>query len=82
VVDGLAFGDGGEPGAGVAGHAGVRPLRQRVDQRVGRQILGQGHIPDDPGQGRDDLGRLHPPHRIDGLLEIFSHAPHFRAAAK
>ena len=70
LVDGLALGDRRQPGAGVARHARLRPLRQRVDERLLRQVFGEADIADRPGQRRDDLGGLHPPHRVDGLAQI------------
>ena len=66
-VDRLALGDGRQPRARIARDAGVRPLRQRVDEGFLRQVLGQPDVADGTGQRRDDLGRLHPPHRVHGF---------------
>ncbi len=49
-VDGAAFGDGHQPGAGIGRNAGPRPFGQGDDQRVLRQFLGQVDIAHDAGQ--------------------------------
>ena len=72
VVDGTPFPDGHEPGAGVAGHALLRPLLERCHQRLLGQVLGQPHVAHHPGQAGDQPRRLDPPDRVDDPAGIIS----------
>ncbi len=57
-VDGLAFGGGGQPGAGVGGHAVGRPALDGGRKRLGRRLFGDVEISETPGQGGDHPGPL------------------------
>ena len=65
VVDGAALRDGHQPGARVPWYAGFRPLLQRGDQGVLREILGKPEVVSHPGQTGDEPGRLVAPHCRD-----------------
>src|SRR5580692_8808270 len=52
-VDGLAVGGGGQPGAGVGGHAVGRPPPDGGRERLGRCLLSDVEITETPGQGCD-----------------------------
>ncbi len=67
-VDGPVPGGQHEPAAGVGRDAVGGPLLQGGDQGVLRQFLGQPDVPEQPGQARDDPGRLQPPHRLDRAM--------------
>ena len=56
VVDGPALGRGHQPGGGIVGDAGRRPLLERGDQRVLGELLGPPDVMDEPGQPGDDPG--------------------------
>jgi hypothetical protein len=57
-----------QPGAGTCRHAIRRPLLERGDQRVLRQLLGEADVAHDPGEPGDQPGRLDPPDRIDASV--------------
>ena len=65
VVDGAALRDGHQPGARVPWYAGFRPLLQRGDQSVLREILGKPEVVSHPGQTGDEPGRLVAPNGRD-----------------
>src|SRR6185437_777301 len=66
AIDGLALADGGEPGTGIARRPVDRPLRQRVDQRILGELLGQSQVPAaGAGQHRHDTRELDTEHRLD-----------------
>ena len=67
-VNGAMLGGNHEPGAGVRGDSVSRPLLKSRDQGVLGQFLGQAHVPDQPGQARDDPGGLHPPQGFDHVV--------------
>jgi hypothetical protein len=67
-VDGPVPGGEHEPAAGVGRDALGGPLLQRRDQGVLRHLLGQADVAQQPGQARDDPGRLEPPHRLDRAM--------------
>src|SRR5919205_2913532 len=57
-VDGLAVGGGGQPGAGVGGHAVGRPPLDGGRERLGGRLLGDVEVTETPGQGGDHPGPL------------------------
>ena len=71
AIDCPSLGHGGEPGARISRDTRLRPLRQRLDQRLLRQVLGDTDITHHPCQGGDDLGCLHTPHRVNGAVDGF-----------
>jgi len=64
-VDRPTFRDGHQPGAWVLRYARVRPLLQRGDEGVLREVFGQPDVAHDPGDPGDHPGRLDPPYRVD-----------------
>ncbi len=50
-VDGAAFGDRHQPGAGIGRDAEARPFGERDDQSVLRQFLGKVDVARPPGPG-------------------------------
>ena len=69
-IDRATFGDGHQPGARIGRNAGGRPLGQRDDQRVLRQLLGTIDIPDDAGQARNEPGPFNAKGRFDRLVRF------------
>ena len=65
MIEGAALGGGHQPGAGIGGNALVRPVPERRDQRLLRELLGQPDIADDAGQPGDQLGLLDAPDGVD-----------------
>ncbi len=70
VVEGAVFGDLHQPRAGVARHAFGRPLFERRDQRVVREILGEADVADHADESGDQAGRFDAPDRVDGALDV------------
>jgi hypothetical protein len=64
-VDGPVLGRRHQPGAGPVRDTPDGPLFQRDHQGVLGEFLRGAHVPGDPGQGRDEAGRLDPPDRLD-----------------
>ena len=62
-----------EPGARVVRDARLRPLLESDDECVLGQFLGQADVAHDAGKTGDQLGRLHPPNRIDGSMDFGAH---------
>src|SRR2546428_283739 len=76
LVDGPALRDGHEPGARVVRNARLRPLLERGDERILREIFGKTEIAHDPREPGDEPCRLDPPDRVDRAACIGSrHAP-------
>ena len=73
-VDGAVLRRGHEPGARVVRDACLRPLLERGDERVLRQVLGEADVPHDPDEPRDHLGGLDPPDCVD-LAACVGHYP-------
>ena len=61
---------GHEPGARVVRDARLRPLLERGDQRVLRELFGQADVAHDPRQAGDEPGRLDPPDRVDRAMGV------------
>ena len=68
MVEGAPLGGRHQPGARPVGHALVRPLLQRRDQRLLREFLGQPDIAHDAGQPGDQLRLLDAPDRVDRAM--------------
>jgi hypothetical protein len=61
-----------QPGAWVVGDSRLRPLLERGDESVLRQVFGNTHVPHDPGKSRDEFRGLDSPDRLDGAMCIGS----------
>src|SRR5664279_1565863 len=72
------FRDGHQPGAWVLRYARVRPLLQRGDEGVRREVFGQPDVAHDPGDPGDHPGRLDPPDRVDHVRTYVGFADHAR----
>ncbi len=70
TVDRAMLRGGHEPGARVVRDARLRPLLERGDERVLREILGQADVAHDPRETGDEPGRLDPPDRVDRAMRI------------
>ena len=57
---------------GIARHAVLRPLLERGDERVVREILGDADIAHDARETGDEPRRLDPPDRVDGAMRVGS----------
>ena len=64
TLEDAAFGDGGQPGAGLTGDPLLRPLLQGGDQGVLGELLGQADVADHTGENGDQTGRLDTPDRL------------------
>ena len=71
-VDRAMLRGGHEPGARVVRDARLRPLLERGDERVLRELLGQADVAHDPREAGDEPGRLDPPDRVDRAMGIGS----------
>src|SRR6185437_596571 len=69
---------GDQPGSRIVRNPRLRPVLERREQSFLRQILGQAHIPHQPGEYRDHFGGLDAPNSLDALLDV---AHRFHAAA-
>ena len=70
AVDRAVLGRGHQPGAGVVGDAGLRPLLERRDQRLLREVLGEADVAHEAREARDQPRGLDPPDRIDRALDV------------
>ena len=61
---------GHQPRAGIVGHARLRPLLERGDQRVLRQLLGEADVAHHAREPGDQLGRLDAPDRVDRAVYV------------
>ena len=68
AIDVATARDGGQPGTRIVGHPRRRPLHQRGDEGVLREVLGQADVADRAGESSDEPCRLDPPDRLDGPL--------------
>ena len=68
VVDRAMLRGGHEPGARVARDARLRPLLERGDERILREVLGKTDIAHDPRETGDEPRRLDPPDRVDRAM--------------
>ena len=65
----LRFAAGGEPRARIVRDTGSRPLLEREEQRVLREVLGLADIAHHPREARDDPGRLDSPDGFDRAVD-------------
>src|SRR5438132_9163937 len=63
---------GHKPGTRVVRDARLRPLLERGDQSVLRELFGQTHITDAPRENSNDRGGLDPPDRVDRAMRMGS----------
>ena len=63
---------GHEPGARVVRDARLRPLLERGDESVLRELLGEADVAHDPREAGDEPGRLDPPDRVDRAMGVGS----------
>src|SRR3979490_1906 len=61
-----------QPGARVVRDARLRPLLERGDESVLRQLLGMADVTHDPRETRDDPGGLNPPDCVNHAMCIGS----------
>ena len=73
AVERAVLGGGHQPGARVVGDAVARPVLQRGDQRVLRQLLGQADVAHAAGERADDARRLDAPDGLDGAMQVTRH---------
>ena len=69
-VDAPALRGGHQPGTRVVRDARLRPLLERRDEGVLREVLGETHVADDPREAGDEPGRLDPPDRFDRSMGV------------
>jgi hypothetical protein len=70
VIDRAVLGGGHEPGPGIPRNAGCRPLFERGEERVLREVLAEPDVTDHPGQRRDKLRRLDAPDGVDRAVDV------------
>ena len=70
MIDRAVFRRAHEPGGGIVGNAGLRPLFQRRDKGVLSQIFGNAHVPDDACETADDAGGFDAPDGVDDAVNI------------
>ena len=73
AIDGAVLRRRHQPGAGIVGHAGLRPALQRRHQRILGQFLGEPDIAHHARQAGDQPRRFDPPEGVDGLVEVGGH---------
>src|SRR5439155_17122630 len=85
-VDRTVLRGGHQPGTGIARDAGLRPLLERGDERIVREVLGEPDVAYDPREAGDDPRRFDPPDRVDRAMGVGSrhdsrshHRPRFSA---
>jgi hypothetical protein len=64
-INGTVLGGSHEPGTRIARDARFRPLFERGNQGVLRQLLGHADIPYDAGKSGDEAGRFDSPDSVD-----------------
>ena len=67
-VDGAAFCGGGEPGAGIVGDTGFRPLFESGEEGFLGEVFGETDIAGKAGEAGDDAGGLDAPDSFDGAV--------------
>ncbi len=72
VIDRAMVRRGHEPGARIVGSSRLRPLLERGDERVLRELLSHADVADDAGEPGDDPRRLDPPDCFDCGMWISS----------
>ena len=72
AVERAMLGGGHQPGAGLVGDAGARPLLERGDEGILRQLLGHADVTHHARQTGDELCLLDAEDRLDGVMCIGS----------
>ena len=70
AVDRAMLRGGHEPGARVVRDACLRPLLERRDERILRELLGKPDVAHHPREPGDEPRRLDPPDRLDGAVDV------------
>ena len=70
IIERAAFGGCHQPRARLFRHAGDGPMFERRHQGFLRQVFGQRHIAQHPGQARDQARLLDAPDRQDGAIDV------------
>jgi hypothetical protein len=68
LVDRVMLCSAHEPRCRLVGHTRHRPLLERRNQRILRQLLGEPDIADDPCQGADQPRGVDPPDCLDRAM--------------
>src|SRR5207237_3964906 len=63
-----------EPRAGVVGHSRLRPLVERGNERVLREVFGKPDVAYDAREAGDELRRFDAPNGVDGTMNVGRHA--------
>ena len=72
LIDGAVLGGRHQPGTGVVGNAVLRPVLERSDERILRQLLRQPDVAQHAREAGDESRGLDAPHGIDGAMGIRS----------
>src|SRR5690606_4763511 len=67
------------PGGWILRHAFGGPLLQGAGEGLLREILRQPHVAYQPSQGDHEIGRLHPPDRLDRAPDVHAPVPMLRS---
>ncbi len=70
LIDGAMLGGCHQPRARIVRYARLGPLRERGDERVLREILGEPDVTHDARQAGDDFRRFNPPDRVDRAMGV------------
>jgi hypothetical protein len=70
MIDGAMLGGRHQPGAGITRYSSFRPLFERGNQRILRQLLGRADIANDPRQTGNQPGRLDSPDGVNGFVNV------------
>ena len=71
-VDRAVLGGGHQPGARVVRDARLRPLLERGDESILRELLGEADVAHHPREPGDESGRLDPPDGVDRAMCVGS----------
>src|SRR6267143_1472432 len=72
VIDRPMLRRGHEPGAWVVWDARLRPLFERCDESVLRELLGEADVAHNAREASDDSGRLDSPDRVNRAMRVSS----------
>ena len=73
VIDCAVLGCGHKPGSRIVRDARLRPLFERSDESILREILGDAYIAHNSRETGDESRRLDPPYRVNRTMCISSH---------
>src|SRR5690606_22817879 len=65
LIEGPVLRGGRQPGSRIVGNAGLRPLLERFEERVLRQVLGRAHVAHETRQAANQTGRLDAERSLD-----------------